>query len=224
MVDFPHGQATTRRRAAGVAVVVVLHAVLIGGLMRGLSRKEVEVVRAPIEVRVIEEITKLPPPPEVAPPPPPPKLKTPPPPTAPPVVPPPEVPVVAPPPATAITVAPAVPAPAPVATAPMAQAAPAPASATPANEPSVSVSCPGYKEMLLDGGFPREARRAQIDAGEVTVVFTIAANGDVKNPVIQKSTHRAFNRHSLQIVSQFKCIGQGRDVLDVPVTIGYTDR
>ncbi|MBL0726298.1 energy transducer TonB [Piscinibacter sp. HJYY11] len=207
-MDFSKTQADPRRRFIGIAFVVVLHAVLLFGLMSGLARKEVDVARAPIETKVIEEVTKPPPPPEL-PPPPPPKLEAPPP---PPFIPPPEVQVaVPPPPAPAITATPTPPPPAPVPIAPTVPVpAPAPPAAPPA-PPSVAVSCPGYKELMMDAGFPREATRAQLNAGEVTVSFTIGTRGEVKNVAIVKSTHRAFNRHSLEMVAQFKCIGQAQE-------------
>jgi periplasmic protein TonB len=219
MKDFSKGPAARRRRLIGIAFVGGLHVLLIFGLMSGLARREIEIVRAPIETKVIEEITKPPPPPEVAPPPPP-KLEAPP----PPFIPPPEVHVaVPPPPAPTIT---ATPTPPPPVVVPMTPVAPVPASAPPAPPapPSVGVSCPGYKQILLDGGFPREARRAQIESGEVTVSFTIAANGEVKNPVVTKSTHRAFNRHSVEMVSQFKCTGQGQEVAGVLVTLTFNSQ
>lgn len=214
-MDFSKRQADPRRHLTGIAFVVVFHALLIYGLMSGLARKVVEVVRAPIETKVIEEITKPPPPPEVVVPPPP-KLEAPP----PPFIPPPEVQIATPPPqAPTIT---AVPTPPPV-TAPMtptAPPAPAPAPAAPA-APSVGVSCPGYKQILLDAGFPREATRAQVESGEVTVSFTIGVNGEVKNTAIVRSTNRVFNRHSLETVSQFKCVGQTQEVSGVLVQLGY---
>src|SRR5216683_2947954 len=69
-----------------LAAVGVFHVVLIYALVHGLARKIVEVVRAPLETKIIEEI-KRPPPEQPPPPPPPPKLATPP----PPFIPPPEV-------------------------------------------------------------------------------------------------------------------------------------
>lgn len=220
MKDFSKGPAAARRRLIGIAVVAALHVLLIFGLMSGLSRKDIEVVRAPIETKVIEEITKPPPPPEVVPPPPP-KLEAPP----PPFIPPPEVQVpVPPPPAPTITPTPTPPPPAPAPIAPAAPPAPVASAPSAQPTPSVAVSCPGYKQILLDGGFAREARRAQIESGEVTVSFTIAANGEVKNAVVTKSTHRAFNRHSVEMVSQFKCIGQGQDVVGVLVTLTFNSQ
>ena len=69
----------------GLSFVVLLHVVTAYALLTGLARKVVDVVRAPIETKIIEEAKK---PPEAdKPPPPPPKLAPPP----PPYIPPPEV-------------------------------------------------------------------------------------------------------------------------------------
>jgi periplasmic protein TonB len=110
-------------RIVGIAFVVLLHALLIYALVTGLAYRAIEVVRAPIETKIIEEAK--PPSPE-APPPPPPQLA--PPPAA--FVPPPDVHVETPPPpppkSTAIRVVtpPKPVAPAPVAPAPVAPAPP----------------------------------------------------------------------------------------------------
>jgi protein TonB len=74
------------RRLTALAAVGVFHVLLVYALVHGLARKIVEVVRAPLETKIIEEVRR--PPPEQPPPtPPPPKLATPP----PPFIPPPEV-------------------------------------------------------------------------------------------------------------------------------------
>jgi len=72
------------RRLGGITFVVVLHAVVVYALVTGLGRQAVEVLRAPLETKIIDEL-KAPPP--DAPPPPPPKVA--PPPT--PYIPPPDV-------------------------------------------------------------------------------------------------------------------------------------
>src|SRR5215471_18077305 len=64
--------------------VVALHIALGYALVTGLARKVVEVIKQPLETKIIEEMKK---PPPDAPPPPPPKLATPP----PPFIPPPEI-------------------------------------------------------------------------------------------------------------------------------------
>ena len=78
-------QKDSSRRLTGLVAVVAFHVVLVYALVHGLARKIVEVVRAPLETKIIEEIK--PPPPDKPPPPPPPKLAIPP----PPYIPPPEV-------------------------------------------------------------------------------------------------------------------------------------
>jgi periplasmic protein TonB len=109
-------------RIVGIAFVVLLHALFIYALVTGLAYRAIQVVRAPIETKIIEEAR--PPTPEAQPPPPP-QLA--PPPAA--FVPPPEVHIETPPPpppkSTAIrVVTPTKPiAPAPVAPAPVAPVA-----------------------------------------------------------------------------------------------------
>ena len=73
------------RKLTGLVLVVILHIVLGYALVNGLARKIIEVVKAPLETKIIEEIK--PPPPDKPPPPPPPRLAAPP----PPFIPPPEV-------------------------------------------------------------------------------------------------------------------------------------
>src|SRR2546430_3302835 len=84
-MSYAHPKTSSRPVIALVAVGI-FHVVLIYALIHGLARKIVEVVRAPLETKIIEEI-KRPPPEQQPPPPPPPKLATPP----PPFIPPPEV-------------------------------------------------------------------------------------------------------------------------------------
>jgi protein TonB len=67
-------------RAAGLVFVVVFHALLIWGLVNGLARKAIEMLPAPIETKIIEEIK----PPKDEPPPPKPEFEPPPPPYVPP--------------------------------------------------------------------------------------------------------------------------------------------
>jgi protein TonB len=149
---------SSQRRYTGIIVVVLLHILIVWGLVSGLARKAVEIIKKPIEMKIMEEV-KLPPPP---PPPPPkiekikdmPKVETPP----PAYVPPPEV-VVTPPPAPVIQAVQAEPPKAPVIIAP----SPPPAPPAPEPKPAVvkqeiSVACPGYKSVLpqmLEEAFDR---------------------------------------------------------------------
>src|SRR5260370_5939660 len=90
-------QRDSSRRLAGLVVVVAFHGALIYALVHGLARQIVEVIRQPLETKIIEEVKA--PPPDKPPPPPPPKLARPP----PPYIPPPEIQVTSPVPAPTVT-------------------------------------------------------------------------------------------------------------------------
>jgi periplasmic protein TonB len=215
-MDFSKRQADPRRHLTGIAFVVLFHGLLVYGLMSGLARKVVDVVRAPIETKVIEEITKPPPPPEVVVPPPP-KLEAPP----PPFIPPPEVQIATPPPVVP-TITATTPTPPPEPTlAPIAPpvVAAAPAPAAPAVV-SAAVVCSNYSTKMGEAGFPREAQRQGIDRGEALIQFTLTATGEVKDVKVVNASHPIFARNSMRIVGEYKCAGQGRDVT-VKVPFGY---
>jgi protein TonB len=194
-----------------------MHVLIIYALITGLARKVVEVVKGPIDVKVIEEVIKKPPPPpEVIPPPP--KMQAPP----PPFVPPPEVVIAQPPPAPTITaVTPeAPPAPqAPVITKPV-EAPPVP---PPPAVRSAQVVCPNYREVMSSITYPREALLDNIE-GEVVIEFTVTGSGSVRDAVIKSSTNRIFNKTSLSVVqSRLQCQGQGQDIR-VSATVGFKIR
>lgn len=84
-MDFSHQKESPSRRLTGLVVVVLIHVAIAYALVTGLARKIVEVIKPPIETRIVEDIK---PPPPDTPPPPPPKLAAPPPPA---FIPPPEV-------------------------------------------------------------------------------------------------------------------------------------
>jgi protein TonB len=67
-MDFRRQQRDPMRHMVGITFVVLLHALIIYALMTGLGRKMVEVIKKPLDAKIIEEI-KAPPPP-----PPPPKI------------------------------------------------------------------------------------------------------------------------------------------------------
>ena len=108
-MNFAQQQADPRRHVVGIAAVILLHILVIWALLTGLGKRVIDIVRAPIETKVIEEIKKPPPPPEVVLPPPP-KLEAPP----PPFIPPPEIQIATPPPAPTITATTIAPPPAPM--------------------------------------------------------------------------------------------------------------
>jgi periplasmic protein TonB len=159
------------RRLAGLAFVVVFHVVLVYALINGLAKKIIEVVQAPLETKIIEEVK--PPPPDKPPPPPPPKLAAPPPPFIPPV----EVRVDTPPPVqNTISAVSAV---KPAVEAPIPRAAP--------------VAGPTRTAAVVDAGkcakpdYPAASIRAQ-ETGLVVLQFLIGADSTVIDSKIEKSS------------------------------------
>ena len=92
-MDFSTRGPQPQKHALGITMVIAFHAIVIYALVTGLGKKIVDVIKQPIETKVIEEIKPPPPPPERLLPPPP-KLEAPP----PPFIPPPEVQIATPPP------------------------------------------------------------------------------------------------------------------------------
>ena len=214
-MDYARQQRNPSRHLVGIGGVVLFHALVIYALVTGLARKVVEVVKGPIEVKVIEEVKTPPPPPEVVPPPP--KMAAPP----PPFIPPPEINIAQP-----QTTAPTITAvtreapPAPVAPViqPPAPPAPKPAPPPPAGPKSARVVCSNYVEVMSSIVYPREALLDGTE-GEVLIEFTVAADGSIKDVQIKSSSNRIFNRPSLSAVQKLTCQGQGQDVrVQAPVS------
>jgi len=187
-VDYAQQQRSWGRHAPSILAVVVLHIVIGWALVNGLARRVIEVVKAPIETKIIEEIKK--PPPEV-PPPPPPKLQAPP----PPFIPPPEInieiPQVTPPP-TITTVTTVKPPPGPP---PVARPVPAP--------PQPLVRKEYKASYRVDPTFPREALRRNI-TGRVVAWVHVAPSGAVTDVEIRQSSNRIFDREVIRALSQWK--------------------
>jgi protein TonB len=213
-MDYAQQQRNPTRHLMGFGGVVVLHIIIVYALVSGLARKVVEVVKGPIEVKVIEEqVQKPPPPPENLPPPP--KLAAPP----PPFIPPPEVNVAPPPAPAAITAI--------TQEAPPAPSAPVIAKVEAPPAPSIvqaQAVCPNYREVLGSLPYPRDAQQSGTE-GDVVVQFTIASNGQIRDAVIVSSTNRIFNRASLNMVqSRLTCQGQGRDIrASIPLSFRLKD-
>lgn len=212
--DYAAQQRKPGKHVVGIGIVILMHILLGWALVSGLARKVVEVIKNPIETKIIEETKPPPPPPENLPPPP--KLAPPP----PSFVPPPEV-VVAPPPAPAptITTTTVAPPPAPVAIAPApappAPPAPAPVAAQPAIG-NVSACKPEY---------PAAALKAEA-TGVTTIRFTVDATGKLANAELVKSSgpsreHRLLDRTALSALSgcTFRA---GRDSNGNPVGAAFT--
>jgi protein TonB len=173
------------RQAAGIAFVVLLHIGIIYALVSGLGEQAIQVLRQPLEVKIIQP-AKLPPP-EPPPPPPPPQMLPPPPPFIPPPLiqiaqPPPPVPVIA-----AVT---RVQPPAPRPPAP----APQPAIRSGASlDPNQTCAPPEYPEAAED----------MEQTGTSVLQFLIAASGAVvESRVAASSGHASLDEAAVAALSQ----------------------
>jgi len=220
-MDFSKRRAQPHKHLLAVACVIFVHAVVVYALLTGLGTKLVEVIRSPVEVRIVAEPRPAAPvqPAVAAPPPPRPKAPPPPP---PPVVPPPEMAIAAPPPVLPAITAPAAappaqPVPESLAAAPAAAPAPPPAQAAQASAADI---CPNHATAMGDAAYPREALRQGIYQGEALIEFTVGPHGEIRDMKSLRASHPIFARSSIRIVSSFRCRGQVQDVT-LTVPFGY---
>ena len=205
-MNFSQRQADPRRHLIGITFVVLLHVFVIYALVTGLAKKVVDVVRAPIETKVIEEIKKVLPPPEIIVPPPP-KMDAPP----PPFIPPPEVQIATPPPAQpTITVAPSPTPPAPVTIVPQAPVvaapvAPAPAAPRPAVV-AIGVACTSQVPPVM----PVRATRESI-SGVVRARATIKGGKVVSVEILSTPARGVFDAAVRNAMLQYGCSAAGDD-------------
>jgi len=202
-LDYADTQRSGSKHAVGFGVVVVLHLILGWALLNGLAQRMVEVIKGPIDTKIIEEAAKPPPPPPENLPPPP-KFQPPP----PSFVPPPEVNVNPPPnPAPVITTTQVAPPPAPFVPAPPPVAAPAPpapprAAAKPAIA-NVSQCAPTADD------YPAAAKRSEA-TGTTRIRFTVGPDGRLAGtPEIVRSAgssreHKMMDRVAAAKLSECK--------------------
>jgi protein TonB len=194
-MEFSEYERNPGKKLTGLALVILLHVLIIYALVTGLARKAIEVIKQPIETKIIEEV-KPPPPPELPPPPPPPKMVAPP----PPFIPPPEVTVATPPPQNTIAAVSNVKPENPVFTPPQpkVEAPPSPAKVPSRTNAVVDFSTCAKPE------YPRNSQRNE-EQGTVTLQFLIGVDGGVKDAKIEKSSgFRELDKAALRGLSQCK--------------------
>jgi protein TonB len=202
-LDFAQQQRNPGKHLVGIGIVLALHLVLGWALMNGLAQRLVEVIKAPIETKIIEEV-KPPPPPPPENLPPPPKFAPPP----PSFVPPPEVNVNPPPtPAPTITTTQVAPPVAPVTISPVAPAVVAP-PAPPAPPKAVARPAIANAGACAPTGedYPNAAKRAEA-TGTTRVRFAIGADGKLTSAEVVKSAgssreHKMLDRVALSKLSE----------------------
>ena len=187
-MNYAERERNPARHLPSISMVIALHLLLGWALVSGLARKVVEVIKAPIETKIIEEIKK---PPPDTPPPPPPKLAAPP----PPFIPPPEVNIQIPqvqqaPTITTVTTEKPPPAP--------------PVIAPPAPPVQASPVRKEFKPLQrVNPTFPRQALQQGI-TGRVLAWVYVEPNGNVKNVEIKQSSNRLFDREVVRALSQWR--------------------
>lgn len=212
------------RRTSALIIAALLHVLLIYGLISGLGRKVIEVMRAPVEATIIQAVKPpLPPPP----PPPPPKATPVKPASTPPAfVPPPEVKISTAPVQNTIT---AVVAEKPLEQAPLViqkpieapavNAKPAPAAPKPRLRAGVNpIYRPPVEELL--NNYPPRARREGI-SGRVQLRLTISPAGEVINVLVRDAQpKKLFDRAAAEYVQKFK-FEKGEDEFEVDQVIEF---
>src|SRR6185312_15295342 len=183
-VNYAERERNPAKHLPSIAMVVLLHIIIGYALVTGLARRVVEVIKQPLETKIIEEIKK--PPPETPPPPP--------------FIPPPEiniqVPVVTPPPTiTTVTNVPPPPGPPPV----IAPVVAPPQPAIRKNYKAISCPEPAYPRQLLQAG----------TAGQVNAWVHVTASGSVSSVEIKSSSNRLFDREVIRAFSQGKFAAEG---------------
>jgi len=182
----------------GLGAVVVIHVILGWALASGLARKVVEVIKEPIETKIIEEVQPPPPPPPPENLPPPPPKALPPPPV---YVPPPEIAVANPPPAPTITTTQEVPPPRP----------PGPVVPTAKPAPPAPAAPRGMKPAIADvracsptsEDYPAAARRAEA-TGITKIRFTVDAKGALAKAEVQRSSGSSREHKQLDRIAMSK--------------------
>jgi protein TonB len=174
VMSYARQQRNPTKHFAGIGFVIVFHILLVYGLLTGLARQVVDVIKQPLETKIIEEIK--PPPPPDRPPPPPPKLAVPP----PAFIPPPEIQIAqAPPPQTTITAVTSAPPPPQV-------VAKAPEAAPPRESVRVAPVIDA-KRSCAQPEYPAASKRLE-ESGTVLLKFVIDVDGKVVESDVETSS------------------------------------
>jgi len=206
-VDYADSQRSWGKHTPSIIFVIILHLAVGYALVTGLARKVVDVIKAPLETKIIEEVKKVIP---DTPPPPPPKIETPP----PPFIPPPEVNIQVPVQAvqqaiTTVTTTPPPPAP--------------PIARPPDPRPAVRTNFTILSKV--EPVFPRDAIKKGIEKGFITAHVYVNADGSVKEVrIVSASPARVFDREVIRALSQWRLAADVTGyIIEVPIEFKLTD-
>lgn len=205
-MNFSQQEQTLGKRFGGLAVVILLHVLVLYALVSGLAKRVVEVVRAPIETKVIEEVKAPPPPPEIVVPPPP-KLEAPP----PPFIPPPEVQITAPAPVQPTITASTPTPPAVVELAPIAPPVVPAVAAPPPPKPvvaSIGVAC----QKLVAPVMPPRAVEEGIN-GAVKARITIRNSKVINVDIVSAKPRGVFEAAVRAAMMKYSCQSDGDQIV-----------
>ena len=203
-LDYAQQQRNPGRHLVGIVIVLALHLVLGWALVNGLAQRLVEVIKSPLETKIIEEV-KPPPPPPPENLPPPPKFQPPP----PSFVPPPEVNVNPPPtPAPQITTTQVAPPPAPVTVSPAPTIA-APPAPPPPPPPRVAArpAIANAKDCApTSDDYPTAAKRSEA-TGTTRIRFNVGSDGRLAGTEVIRSAgssreHKMLDRIAVTKLSE----------------------
>lgn len=185
-MDYADSQRSWGKHAPSVIFVIILHIAVGYALVTGLARKMVDVIKQPLETKIIEEVKKQIP----DTPPPPPKLATPP----PPFIPPPEVNIQVP---MAIQQAPTI----TTTTTP-----PPPSQPTPRVVTEAPVVRKNFSPVSrVQPVFPRDAIKKGIERGVVIAHAYVQPSGVVSEVrIISANPARVFDREVIRALSQWR--------------------
>jgi protein TonB len=185
-VDYAESQRSWGNHAPSIIFVIILHLLVGYALVSGLARKMVDVIKQPLETKIIEEVKK-----EIpdTPPPPPPKLATPP----PPFIPPPEVNIQVP--VQAIQQA--------ITTVTTTLPPPGPPARVVTEAPVVRKNFSPVSRV--QPVFPRDAIKKGIERGVIIAHAYVQPNGTVSEVrIISANPARVFDREVIRALSQWR--------------------
>jgi len=204
-VDFAEDRKMSMNRMIGIGLVVLLHVFLVYALVSGLASSAIDVIKKPLEIKIIQAPPPPPPPPEIIKPPPPPAMVTPP----PPYIPPPLIQLQQPPPPPPIAVVTTVKPVAPTKVTPPAPPGPAPPST------AVGEVCPNIGSVggQLEDSFQQIADNEGLSESHVTVEFSVSPAGVISGAHIVSSDASSLNSLALQgVMNDLRCNGQSQTV------------